>query len=165
MDEEINITGVQMSYYVICKTKLWLHSHKVSMEQQNENVKIGKELHEIRYKNERKEVSMDNIKYDFVRKGKNIEIHEIKKTDKLKKAHTMQVLYYLFRLDLNGIKATGFLDYPLTNKHKKIVLEDKDKCEIIKIIENIKKIISDEPPQPEYKNYCKSCSYFEFCWC
>ena len=111
MDLELfdnKISGVQMAYYLICDTKLWLFSHHISLENRNENVILGKMIHEDRYKNEIKEVDMGNVKYDFIRKGKNLEVHEIKKSKKLESAHKIQILYYLFKLKEKGVNAIGF---------------------------------------------------------
>ena len=58
-----------------------------------------------------------------------------------------------------------FLDYPLINKHDKIIL-DKDSEEMIKkAMTNVKTIINGPVPSPKMKIYCKSCAYFNFCWC
>ena len=160
-----NISGVQMSYYLICDTKLWLFSHHISMEAYNENVMLGKIMHEERYKNERKEVVMENVKYDFVRTGKNLEVHEMKKSNKLENAHKIQLLYYLYRLKDKGVNAIGILDYPSINKHEKIIL-NSDSIEIIRTaLISIRKILNGEVPQPHKKKYCGSCAYFNFCWC
>ena len=53
------INGTQINYYFICKTKLWLFSHNIQLEQ-SENVKLGKILHEDSFKRE-KEYLIDNM--------------------------------------------------------------------------------------------------------
>ena len=59
------INGTQINYYFICKTKLWLFSHNIQMEQESDNVSLGKQLHENSYKKE-KEFLIDNlINVDF----------------------------------------------------------------------------------------------------
>ncbi len=164
-DRNEMFTGVEVSYYVVCKTKLWLFYHHIYMESGNENVKIGKEIHKNTYKNEKKEVDFLNIKLDFIRKDNTLEVHEIKKSNKLEKAHIAQVLYYLSNFDSLGINAIGFLDYPETNRHKKIYLDDDGKNMINDILNGINKVVNNKMPLPEHKNYCKSCAYFDFCWC
>ena len=70
------INGTQINYYFICKTKLWLFSHNIQMEQESDNVKLGKTLHENSYKKEN-EVLIDNlINVDFIKNNNPIEIHE-----------------------------------------------------------------------------------------
>jgi len=73
----VRITGVKIDYYHICHTKLWLFSHNITLEAGHENVEIGKQLHEDRYKRDGKDVTIDNtISIDFVRRGSSIELHE-----------------------------------------------------------------------------------------
>lgn len=38
------ITGIMLYYYFVCKRKLWLFYNGISMEDENENVQIGKFL-------------------------------------------------------------------------------------------------------------------------
>ncbi len=47
------INGTQINYYFICKTKLWLFSHNIQLEDEHENVKLGKFLHETSFKREK----------------------------------------------------------------------------------------------------------------
>lgn len=73
------LNGTQINYYFICKTKLWLFSHNVQMEQVSDDVALGKQLHENSYKKE-KEFLIDNlINVDFIKNTNPIEIHEVKK--------------------------------------------------------------------------------------
>ena len=76
--EDMHISGVKVAYYYICHTKLWLFSHNITMEKDNELVKMGKLIHENSYRNHR-EVKIGDIAIDFLRKGDKIEVHEIKK--------------------------------------------------------------------------------------
>lgn len=78
------ITGMMIYYYFVCKRKLWYFVNELTMEQYNEDVKLGKILDETSYKNENKHISIDGvINIDFV---KNFEIlHEVKRVEKLKK--------------------------------------------------------------------------------
>ena len=123
----ISIKGSQINYYFICKTKLWLFSHNIQMEQESDSVSIGKQLHEITYKRE-KDYLIDNlINVDFIKKRKNIEIHEVKKTPKMEKSHEYQLLYYMYYLknekDIDNI--VGYIDYPKIRKKVKIYLTDE----------------------------------------
>lgn len=47
------LSGLQINYYFICKTKLWLYSHGISLELESENVKLGIILHEDSFKREK----------------------------------------------------------------------------------------------------------------
>jgi len=160
---EIIFTGVQVNYYFICHRKLWLFSHNIGMERENEAVKIGKLLHEESYRGMEKDVLLDRISFDFIeRKGKII-IHEVKKSRKMEKAHHYQLLYYIYSLKRRGVEADGVINYPLMKKVEKVRLENEEEIEAI--LDSIKSIVSmPSPPPAERKKYCKRCAYYEFCW-
>ncbi|NKQ39116.1 MAG: Dna2/Cas4 domain-containing protein, partial [Methanosarcinales archaeon] len=123
----ITITGVKISYYFICKSKLWLFSHNIQMEHNSENVKIGKIINESSYGRDKKDVRIDNtICVDFIKKRDGLEIHEIKKSKKMDDAHRWQLIYYLYYLNQKGVDAIGVLNYPLLNKKEIVEARDKD---------------------------------------
>ena len=160
------INGTQIHYYFICKTKLWLFSHNIRLEDQHENVKLGKHLHETSFKRE-KEFLIDNlINVDFIKITDRVEIHEVKKSQKLDLAHEYQLLYYMYYLknekDIKNI--VGILNYPNTRKKKEISLTDQKEEELFEIINNIKFIIDNSMPKPKKKKICNKCAYFEFCF-
>ena len=161
-----SINGTQINYYFICKTKLWLFSHNIQMEQESDNVKLGKTLHENTYKKEN-EVLIDNlINVDFIKKKNPIEIHEVKKTQSMKKSHEFQLLYYIYYLKKEkGLEnIVGYLNYPANRKTIKIELtEDKEK-ELKDILNDINKIIESTIPKPKKSRICRRCAYFEFCF-
>lgn len=164
MNSKIN--GTQINYYFICKTKLWLFSHNIQLEDESENVKLGKILHEDSYKRE-KEFLIDNlINVDFIKLTDCVEIHEVKKTQKMEKSHVYQLLYYMYYLknekDIENIK--GFLDYPKNRKKKEVFLTNEEEIKLLKIIENIHKINVNEMPKPKKSKICRKCAYFEFCF-
>jgi len=41
------ITGTLINYYFHCKTQCWLHANRINLEDNSEDVLIGKVLHEI----------------------------------------------------------------------------------------------------------------------
>lgn len=160
------INGTQINYYFICKTKLWLFSHNIQMEQESDNVKLGKTLHENSYKKEN-EVLIDNlINVDFIKNNNPIEIHEVKKTQSMKKSHEFQLLYYIYYLKnekgLNNI--VGYLNYPENRKKIKIELTDEKEKELNDVLEDINNIINSNIPKPKKSRICRKCAYFEFCF-
>ncbi len=160
------INGTQINYYFICKTKLWLFSHNIQLEHESENVKLGKLLHEDSFKRE-KDYLIDNlINVDFIKISDSIEIHEVKKTEKMDNSHEFQLLYYMFYLknekDIDNIR--GFLDYPKNRKKKEVFLTKEKEDELVKIIEDIDNIIKNNMPKPKKSKICRKCAYFEFCF-
>jgi CRISPR-associated exonuclease Cas4 len=161
-------TGTQVNYYFICPTKLWLFSHRITMEQSSDLVGMGRFIHDTSYARERKDVIIDNcIGIDFIKRDNGITVHEVKKSKKLEKAHRYQLYYYLYYLkEIKGIPdVDGILDYPINRERVTLTLTDPIKQEITAILENIRNLIAlPFPPEPKKKSYCRSCSYLEFCW-
>lgn len=162
---EEKITGVMIYYYKVCHRKLWYFHHQIQMEQGNENVQMGKLLDENSYDREDKHINIDNvINIDFIRS--NGILHEVKKSKKIEEASIFQVKYYLYYLEQRGVYGIkGKIDYPLLKKTCAIELNEEDKAEIEKALEEIKRIVNENvPPGLIKKNICKSCAYFDLCF-
>ena len=160
------INGTQINYYFICKTKLWLFSHNIKLEHESDNVRLGKILHEDSFKRE-KDYLIDNlINVDFIKFTDSVEIHEVKKTQKMEKSHEYQLLYYMHYLknekDIDNIK--GFLNYPKNRKKEEIFLTEEKEEKLIEIIKEINKINEGKMPKPKKKRICNKCAYLEFCF-
>jgi len=167
-EKEALFTGVQINYFIHCKTQLWYFSHHITQEQESELVVLGKILHETTFKNVKKDILIDQqISIDFIKRGDQIVLHDVKKSDKFQDAHYYQMLYYLYYLKHEkGIEhAEGIINYPSERKIVKVKLTPEKELELVNIFQRIKEIISlPQPPKPEKKKYCRKCSYFEFCW-
>ena len=165
--QESYVRGTEINYFFICKTKLWLFSHNIQMEKENEDVKIGKQIHENSFKRDKKEIRIGPVSFDFVRKrdGK-IELHENKKSSKLQEPHKYQVLYYLFFLEKNyNLNAKAIIHYPKERKKDEFVLNDEIRLDLKKILNDINKIKKLEKyPEIKKKKICTKCAYFEFCF-
>lgn len=165
-EKQLQIIGTQINYYFICKTKLWLFSHHIQMEQESDLVSLGKLLHSKSYKDE-KEYTIDNlIAVDFIKKQDFLELHEVKKSKKMEKAHEYQLLYYMYYLKNNkGIaNIKGIINYPKIRKKVMIDLNESKELELMDIIEDISNIINNKTPKPERMRICRKCAYFDFCW-
>lgn len=159
-----DITGIMVYYYAVCKRKLWYFCHDISMEQNNENVAIGKLIDENSYDRDKKHINIDNIiNIDFV--SKTGVLHEVKKSRKIEEASILQVKYYLYFLKQRGVIAKAEIDYPLLKKTLDVKLNSEDEENIAKIIFEIREIISfQKPPMLTEKKICKSCAYFDLCY-
>lgn len=164
----MQITGTHFNYYQVCKRKLWLFANGINMEHTSDLVFEGRLIHENSYpqRSEKyEEIEIDGIKVDFYDAKQKI-IHEIKKSDKIEKAHEWQLKYYIFIFENNGITGVkGVLEYPALRKKQTIELDDHDK-ELIKAMQDeIMQIMTDEICPPMQKTWiCKNCSYYEFCY-
>ncbi len=166
-EKHLRIMGTQINYYFICKTKLWLFSHHIQMEHESELVSLGKMLHQDSYKRDKKDQTIDNlISFDFVRKGDVLEIHEVKKSKKMSKAHHYQLLYYLYYLkNEKGITdAVGIIDYPKIRRRETLKLDERKEKELENIIKRIGNILSEEMPAPQRIPACLRCAYYELCF-
>jgi len=160
-------TGTQINYFLVCSTKLWLFSNNVTMESSSDLVGMGRFIHESSYPRERKNVIINSIGIDFVKKGDQITIHEVKKSEKLEEAHRYQVYYYIYYLqEVFGIRdVDGVLDYPALRKREHLTLTDDVREELERILWGIEEVVRlPQPPLPVKKPYCKKCAYYEFCW-
>lgn len=165
-EKNLRIIGTQINYYFICKTKLWLFSHHIQMEQESDLVSLGKLLHSKSYRDE-KEYTIDNlISVDFIKKQDYLELHEVKKSNKMERSHEYQLLYYMHYLKnekgINNIK--GIINYPKIRKKVKVELDESKEADLKAVIEDIGKIIKGNNPKPERMRICRKCAYFEFCW-
>ncbi|AIY90666.1 CRISPR-associated protein Cas4 [Geoglobus acetivorans] len=164
MIDEMYIRGVQVNYYFVCKTKLWLFSHNVSMERESDAVRLGKLIHRSVFDRDEKEVRIGPIAIDAVRRGDVIEIREVKKSRAFEKASYYQLLYYLYYLSRFGIKAVGRLSFPKQRRSEEVILNEDAVKEIENVLKEIPGIVEGEMPEPDYKPHCRKCAYFEFCF-
>ena len=138
--QNLNIQGIKINYYFICKRKLWLFSKGITMEQENDRVMSGKIVHK-----------------DYVR--------EIKISSKMESADKMQLYYYLYYLKRLGIEKKGILNYVKERKIEEIELTEDKIIEIENIILEIQKIENmKKPPKLKKLSYCTKCAYYEFCF-
>ncbi|KZN96633.1 CRISPR-associated protein Cas4 [Aeribacillus pallidus] len=160
----LDIQGIKVHYYFVCKRKLWLFSKGIQLESEHEKVAIGQLLHEHSYKRvQMKEKMVDDvIKLDLV---DDDYVREVKMSSKMEKADRMQLLYYLYYLKQMGIEKKGKLHYPKEKRTEEIELTSENEVEIEKLIKAIN-AIQYQPTAPKVKRlpYCSSCAYYSFCF-
>ena len=164
----MKITGTIINYYFHCKRQCYLFANRVNLEDNSEDVRIGKILHEIRAKdNKDTEIKYENIVLDKV-SAKYIE--EYKKSDADTEAARMQLIFYLKQLQEKGIIKEGRLIYDEKNKKdgKKTEIVKLDESNINKLnkcLEDIEKLINqDKVPDVEKDKKCKRCAYYDYCY-
>ena len=121
----MKVNGTLINYYFHCKRQCWLHGNRVNLEDNSEDVKIGKAIHEVKEEEGKNtEISIDNIKID---KLTSEYLVEIKKSDSDYEAVKWQVLFYLRVLRDKGIYRKGKIEFVEKNKSKnKIFYEELD---------------------------------------
>lgn len=161
-----NINGTLINYYFHCKTQCWLHANRINLEDNSEDVRIGKVLHEINEeKGKKTEISIENIKIDKITKEYLI---ELKKSDSDPEAVKWQVLLYLYKLKQKGIQRKGKVQYHEKNHNTKteiLELDTRNEKELLEVLQEIENLINQPtPPEPIFKNKCKKCAYYEYCF-
>ncbi len=172
----MNITATQINLYNVCPRECWLHANGITMEHTSDVVYDGKLLHETSYpqRAERNEEMLISAEYEGVPLFGQIDyfdarthtVHETKRSDKVDEAHTRQLKFYLWLLELNGVEGvSGLLEYPKLRKTDEVYLTDEDRELLKKSVREINTLIQNEtcPPTINAK-ICKSCSYFDFCY-
>lgn len=163
----MNINGTLINYYFHCKTQCWLHANRINLEDNSEDVRIGKILHELsEKKGKTTEISLDNIKIDKLTRDYLV---ELKKADSDIEAVKWQVLLYLYKLKQKGLEKKGKIEFFEKNKQDKkihfIDLDEENEKELLNVLEKITSLITqDSPPTPSLQNKCKKCAYYEYCF-
>lgn len=163
---EYPVTGTHIWYYFICKRELWLMMHSIAPDQEDENVDIGKFLHEYYSKRGKEEVDIGSGKVDRIKKvGSELIVQEIKKTSKFKESSYFQLLFYLDQLEQMGIQAKGELLFSEEKMKEKVELNDDNRKQLYEAIDEIRGIAKKPvPPPPQKIKFCRPCAYREYCW-
>jgi len=162
-----NITGTIINYYFHCPTQCWLFANRINLEDNSEDVRIGKVLHEINEeKSDNTEIAIDNIKIDKLTKDYLV---EVKKSDSDPEAVKWQVLLYLYKLKQKGILKKGKIEFIEKRKQSKkvhyIELDEVNEKELLKVVAEIEKLIDKpKPPKPKFERHCRKCAYYEYCF-
>ena len=103
----MKITGTLINYYVHCKRQCYLFGNRLNFEDNSEQVRIGKSLHEERLNSSLTsliEMRIDNIRIDQLTPNY---LCEIKKSDADVEACKWQLYFYLKILKQHGIIRKG----------------------------------------------------------
>ena len=163
----MKLTGTLINYYFHCKRQCWLLGNRINLEDNSEDVRIGRILHEIRAEGDKnRELAIGNIKIDKLTKEYLV---EIKKSDADVEATKWQVLLYLRTLKEKGIDRKGKIEFIEKNKtDKKIIvveLNEDAENELSNIEIKISNLINNNiAPMADLKRGCKKCAYYEYCF-
>jgi len=163
----MKVNGTLINYYFHCKRQCWLHGNRINLEDNSEDVKIGKAIHEVKSENSaNSEITIENIKIDKLTKDYLV---EVKKSDADVEAAKWQLLLYLKILKEKGIERTGKLEFVEKNKSKNktlIVNLAEDNCRELDIIISKIELLLEEEVAPDIINKpkCKKCAYYEYCY-
>ena len=162
----MQINGTLINYYFHCKRQCYLFGNRINLEDNSEEVKIGKAIHEERAEEKNAEIAIDNIRMDKLTEEYLI---ELKKSDADENAAKWQLLYYLKVLKDKGVKRKGKLEfYEKNKKNKKVIvleLTKETEAQLKEYIYMIEALLEKEelPPVINDKT-CSKCAYYEYCY-
>jgi CRISPR-associated exonuclease Cas4 len=163
----MEVNGTLINYYFHCKRQCYLFGNRLNLEDNSENVQIGKALHEQKEEGlKNKEIEIENVKIDGLTDKYLI---EIKKSDADVQACTYQIFLYFKILKSKGIDRIGKLEFIEKNKqNKKVMLVEltpEKEEELDRYISEIKQLLEcDRVPDVINKSGCKKCAYYEYCY-
>ncbi|WP_343249680.1 CRISPR-associated protein Cas4 [Diplocloster hominis] len=165
-ESTVEITGTLIWFYKICGREVWLMSHSIIPDQQDDNIDIGRFLHENTYQRNKKEIVFGNVRFDVVFQNQDqLVIGETKKSSKYEEASKYQLAYYLQQLKESGLDAQGQLLYPEEKKRVDVILTEDLERELEEIKTEIIRIAElRNPPRVKKIPFCKNCGYKEYCF-
>lgn len=173
------IGGMLVGYYVVCPRKAWLSMRGLWMEQENDNVQLGRLIDESTYTRARKAIDLSAEtpsgirlvgKVDVVNLREGV-LHEVKKSKAVEEAHVWQLRFYLWLLRLNGVTRgdgspfTGQLDYPKLRRSDRVELSDEDVSRLEEIVDAVARAYAQPPPERHpRRSFCRKCAFEELCY-
>ncbi len=163
----MRITGTIVNYFIHCKRQCWLFAHKMNFEDDSEDVRIGRILHEVRSEGRNNtEIQIEGIKVDKMTEDYVI---ELKKSDADVEATKWQTIYYLYMLKQKGIYRKGRLEFlerkKQTSKTVELELDNLTEVKLIGMLEEIEQyLLQDKPDEAIYAKKCERCAYYAYCY-
>ena len=163
----MKVNGTLINYFIHCKRQCYLHGNRLNLEDNSEQVKIGKAIHQEKaQENKNTEIAIENIRLDRLSKEY---LTEVKKSDADIEASKWQLLYYLSILKSKGVVRKGKLEFIEKNRKDNIILYLELTEQIEKTLNNYIKEIeellnSEKIPECINKSKCKKCAYYEYCY-
>lgn len=162
----MNINGTLINYYIHCKRQCWLAANRINLEENSEEVRIGRILHQLKLEGKKNaEISIDSIKIDKITDDYLV---EIKKSDADIDAVFWQTMFYLKILREKGVEREGKIEFFEKKKQNKKIIYinyEENKKELKEIIEKTKELLKlERPPIAALEKKCKKCAYYEYCF-
>ena len=161
------ITGSLVLSFINCPREAWLMGHRIIPEQDNEQISLGRLVHETSYTDVgERDITVENMKLDLIeKKGKKLFVGEIKKSHRSLEGARYQLLFYLWRLKTMGIDLDGVLLVPTERKREYVQLTDTTIKELIEICSKIESLLNSPIPGVQKpQSLCKSCGFYPLCW-
>ncbi|MDK2856488.1 MAG: CRISPR-associated exonuclease Cas4 [Bacillota bacterium] len=160
------VNGTLIWYYTVCHRQVWLMARHLTPDEQDDNVVLGRFIHENAYRRDKHEILVGNIKIDLVRGARgNTLVGEIKKSSRAEESARLQLKYYLYVLKQYGVDLKGMLYFPEEKRNEIVELDEEGIKEVEMAIAGVKRVVSMPVPDPPKRvRWCRRCAYAEFCW-
>lgn len=164
--EETRLTGSVFYNYVICPRKAWLMQYQINPDTEHDLLSLGRLNSKEHYERDEKEAVMPGIRVDIVRReGGSLVLGEVKKSSSGLEASTLQLAYYLQRLEEEGVEARGEVMVPKERKKVPVILDEETRERLSSSKAEIEELLGNfSPPQAKWLKFCPNCAYAEFCW-
>ncbi len=163
----MQVNGTLINYFFHCKRQCYLFGNRMNFEDNSEDVKIGRAIHEEKsLNNDNTEINIGNVKIDKITKEY---ITEVKKSDADVEASKWQLIYYMYILKNKGIIRKGKLEFIEKNKQERkviyIELTYEIEQQLLKYIKEVEILLSENFTPSVINSYkCKKCAYYSYCY-
>lgn len=174
------IGGMLFSYYLICPRKAWLVRQGIWMEQESEDVALGRLLDETTYSRSEKHLDLHATAPDGTPLTGRIDravlrdgvLHETKKGRSCQASHVSQVRFYLWLLKLNGVTGAngtpfrGQIDYPALRRSEPVALGPPQEEELVLQLQHLGQLLEQPHPPARLpkREFCRKCAFEELCY-
>jgi len=162
------LTGTLLWYWTICKREAWLMAHELGPDEDNPYLELGRFLGQKAYpRARRRELALPGMKLDLLEteKGGEVIVAEIKKSSRFLEAAQLQLLFYLQRLEEEGVAARGELRIPREKKRIPVEFNEAGRQRLQHAIAELQALIEQPLPPPAVRiPFCRHCAYRDFCW-
>ena len=163
-DKEL-INGTLIHYYATCKREAWLFSRKISADQWDENILMGKALAEIK-EEQLHDFPFSNLKFDKIGKERgHYMVTEYKKSMSNPDGAKMQLLFYMWQLK-TSLKLKVINGKVISGRTVIFVEGNETNMKMIEeLIDEVSQFLEQPTPPPFEKiKFCKGCGYRDYCY-
>lgn len=142
-------------------------AHELNPDRNDPYLELGRFLNHKAYpRSKRRELTLPGVKLDLIETdGSQVVVAEVKKSSRFVEAASLQLLFYLKRLEDHGIRARGELRVPKERRRFFVELDDEGRANLKEAIQGLQELLAKPlPPPPKRIPFCRRCAYREFCW-
>lgn len=173
------IGGMLVGYHAVCPRKGWYSMRGLWMEQESEDVALGRLLDRTSYPRRRRPALITAEAPDGTPLVAKIDgadlregvLHETKKGRSCEDAHVLQLRFYLWVLKLAGVTRadgrplTGQLDYPALRRSEPVALEPQHETELADTVAALARLARQPAPPERHprRAFCRRCAFEDLC--